>query len=83
MIKIIERAHGLASKDGSEMSALVFGYFMPYMMTPDIHLDIDVTSKFFQNLMLYVKMSDPIFGKLKKRFRDVIPSRHNGYIAKQ
>ena len=35
-------------------------------MTPDIHLDIDVTSKFFQNPMLYVKMSDPIFGQLNK-----------------
>ena len=81
--KIIERTHGLATQDGSEMSALVFGYFVPYMMTPDIHLDINVTSKFFQHPLLYVKMSDPIFGKLKKRFRDVIPSRHNGYIARE
>jgi hypothetical protein len=72
-----------ATEDGSEMVALVFGYFTPYMMTPDIHLDIDVTSKFFQNPMLYVKMSDPIFGQLKKQFSDVIPSRHNGYIARE
>ena len=83
MNKIIERAHGLASNDGCEMAALVFGYFMPYMMTPDIHLDIDVTSRFFQNSKLYVRMSDPIFGQLKKQFSDVIPSRHNGYIARE
>ena len=83
MNRIVERAHGLASADGSEMAALVFGYFVPYMMTPDIHLDIDVTSRFFQNSKLYVKMSDPIFGKLKKQFSDVMPSRHNGYIARK
>jgi hypothetical protein len=83
MNKIMERAHGIGSNDGCEMSALVFGYFRPYMMTPDIHLDINVTSRFFQHPTLYVKMSDPIFGKLKKQFSDVIPSRHNGYIARE
>jgi len=83
MVKIIGRAHGLAVEDGCEMSALVFGYFLPYMMTPDIHLDINVTSRFFQTPLLYVRMSDPTFGQLKKQFSDVIPSRHNGYIARE
>jgi hypothetical protein len=83
MNKIMERAHGLGTNDGCEMAALVFGYFVPYMMTPDIHLDINVTSRFFQHPTLYVKMSDPIFGQLKKQFSDVMPSRHNGFIARE
>jgi len=65
------------------MVSLIFWYFVPYIMSPDIHPDINVTSRFFQNSKLYVKMSDPIFGQLNKQFSDFIPSIHNGYIARE
>jgi len=77
---IITRANHLATKDGDEASALVFGHFLPCLMTPDIHLDIFAGGNIFQHPELYVKMSSPIMGELKKEFRDVIPSRHTGTI---
>jgi hypothetical protein len=77
---IISRAHHLATKDGDEASALMFGHFLPCLMTPDIHLDIFVGGNIFQHPELYVKMSNPVLGELKKEFRDVIPSRHTGTI---
>jgi len=77
---IISRAHHLATKDGDEASALMFGYFLPCLMTPDVHLDIFVGGNIFQHPELYVKMSNPVLGELKKEFRDVIPSRHTGTI---
>ena len=77
---IISRANYLATKDGDEASALMFGYFFPCLMTPDVHLDIFVGGNIFQHSELYVKMSSPIMGELKKEFRDVIPSRHTGTI---
>jgi hypothetical protein len=77
---IIARANYLATKDGDEASALVFGHFLPCLMTPDIHLDIFAGGNIFQHPELYVKMSSPIMGELKKEFRDVIPSRHTGTI---
>ena len=77
---MIARANYLATKDGDEASALMFAHFMPCMMTPDIHLDIFVGGNIFQHSELYVKMSNPILGELKKEFRDVIPSRHTGTI---
>ncbi len=77
---IIARANYLATKDGDEASALVFGHFFPCLMTPDIHLDIFVGGNIFQHPELYVKMSNPVLGELKKEFRDVIPSRHTGTI---
>jgi hypothetical protein len=77
---IIARANYLATKDGDEASALMFGHFLPCLMTPDIHLDIFVGGNIFQHPELYVKMSSPIMGELKKEFRDVIPSRHTGTI---
>jgi hypothetical protein len=52
------------------------------MMTPDVHLDILVEGRIFQNPELYVKMSDRIFGPLKKEQQDVIPSRHTGTIER-
>jgi hypothetical protein len=77
---IIFRAKHLATYDGDEASALVFGHFFPCLMTPDVHLDIFVGGNIFQHPELYVKMSNPVLGKLKKEFRDVIPSRHTGTI---
>lgn len=77
---MIARANYLATKDGDEASALMFAHFMPCLMTPDIHLDIFVGGNIFQHPELYVKMSSPIMGELKKEFRDVIPSRHTGTI---
>jgi hypothetical protein len=77
---IIFRAKHLATYDGDEASALVFGHFFPCLMTPDVHLDIFVGGNIFQHPELYVKMSNPVLGKLKKEFRNVIPSRHTGTI---
>jgi hypothetical protein len=77
---MVARANYLATHDGDEASALTFGHFMPCLMTPDVHLDIFVGGNIFQHPELYVKMSDPVFGELKKEFRDVIPSRHTGIV---
>ena len=77
---IIQRTRYLAHNDGDETSALMFGFLMPAMMTPDVHLDICVEAHVFQHPVLYVKMSDPVFGPIKKQFRDMIPSRHTGTI---
>ena len=77
---IISRAKHLATYDGDEASALVFGHFFPCLMTPDVHLDIFVGGNIFQHPELYVKMSSPVLGELKKEFRDAIPSRHTGTI---
>jgi hypothetical protein len=77
---IISRAHHLATKDGDEASALMFGHLLPCLMTPDVHLDIFVGGNIFQHSELYVKMSNPVLGELKKEFQDVIPSRHTGTI---
>ena len=77
---IIKRTKYLANHDGDEASALMFGFLMPAMMTPDIHPDICVGGHVFQHPDLYVKMSDPVFGPIKKQFRDMIPSRHTGTI---
>lgn len=80
MNAIIQRTKFLAHNDGDEASALMFGFLMPSMMTPDIHLDILAESHVFQHPDLYVKMSDPVFGPMKKQLRDMIPSRHTGTI---
>jgi hypothetical protein len=80
MNTIINKTKSLAYNDGDETSALMFGFLMPVMMTPDIHLDILAESHLFQHPDLYVKMSDPSFGPIKKQFRDMIPSRHTGTI---
>ena len=77
---IIHRTRFLAYNDGDETSALMFGFLMPSMMTPDVHLDIFVEGRIFQHPDLYVKMSDPVFGSIKKQLKDVIPSRHTGTI---
>ena len=77
---IIARTKHLATHDGDEASALMFGHFFPCLMTPDIHLDIFAGGNIFQHPELYVKMSSPVMGELKKEFRDVIPSRHTGTI---
>ena len=77
---IVTRAKYLATKDGDEASALIFGHFLPCMMTHDVHLDIFVEGNIFQHPELYVKMSDRVFGQLKKEQQDVIPSRHTGTI---
>jgi hypothetical protein len=77
---IIKRTKYLAHHDGDEASVLMFGFFMPALMTPDIHLDICVGGHVFQHPDLYVKMSDPAFGPIKKKLRDMIPSRHTGTI---
>lgn len=77
---IIQRTRFLAYNDGDETSALMFGFLMPSMMTPDIHPDIHVQGNVFQHPVLYVKMSDPVFGPIKKQLRDMIPSRHTGTI---
>ena len=80
---IIQRTKYLAYNDGDETSALMFGFLMPAMMTPDVHLDILVETHVFQHPVLYVKMSDPVFGTIKKQLRDMIPSRHTGTIDRE
>jgi hypothetical protein len=82
MKTMVSRAKHIATKDGDEASALIFGHFLPCMMTPDVHLDIYVQGSVFQHPELYVKMSDRVFGQLKKEQRDVIPSRHTGTIER-
>ena len=77
---IINRTKHLACFEGDEASALIFGFMVPALMTPDIHLDICVEGHVFQHPDLYVKMSDPVFGPIKKKLRDMIPSRHTGVI---
>jgi hypothetical protein len=77
---MIQRTKFLAYHDGDETSALMFGFLMPTMMTPDVHLDLYVEGHIFQDCNLYVKMSDPVFGPIKKQFRDMIPSRYTGTI---
>jgi hypothetical protein len=77
---IIQRTKYLAYHDGDETSALMFGFLLPAMMTPDVHVDLYVQGHIFQDSRLYVKMSDPIFGPMKKQLRDVIPARHTGTI---
>lgn len=77
---IIMRFHHLSSVNGDEASALMLGQFIPCLMTPEIHLDINVCARGFQDSHFYVKMSSRAFGKLKKRFKHVIPTRHNGVI---
>ena len=81
---IISRAKYLSTTDGngSEAAALVFAHFMPCLMTPKVHLDICVTSNLFQEDRLYIRYSNPVFGELKEKFRDVIPARHNGIILR-
>lgn len=81
---IISRAKYLSTTDGngSEAAALVFAHFMPCLMTPNVHLDICVTSNLFQDYRLYIRRSNPILGKLKEEYRDVIPPRHNGIILR-
>ena len=77
---IIMRFHHLSSVNGDEASALMLGQFIPCLMTPEIHLDINVCARGFQDSHFYVKMSSRAFGKLKKQFKHVIPARHNGVI---
>ena len=77
---IVNRTKFLAYYEGDEASALMFGFLVPSMMTPDVHLDIYVQGHVFQDPDLYVKMSDPVFGPIKKQLRDMIPSRHTGTI---
>ena len=76
------RLHNLATVSGDEISALMFGHLFPCLMTPQVHIDIKVTALNFQLDTLYIKMSNKTFGKLKKRFKHVIPFRHNGFIAR-
>ena len=82
---IISRAKYLSTTDGngSEAAALVFGHFMPCLMTPKVHLDICVTSNLFQNDRFYIRYSNPVLGELKEKFRDVIPARHDGNISRK
>jgi hypothetical protein len=77
---IIMRFHHLSSVNGDEASALVLGQFIPCLMTPEIHLDVNVCTRGFQDSHFYINMSSRPFGKLKKRFKHVIPARHNGVI---
>jgi hypothetical protein len=77
---MIERTKFLACYEGDEASALMFGFLVPSMMTPDVHLDIFVKGEAFQEPDFYVKMSDPVLGSVKKQLRDMIPSRHTGTI---
>jgi hypothetical protein len=77
---IIQRTKFLAYHDGDETSALMFGFLMPAMMTPDVHVDLYVEGHIFQDSRLYVKMSDPIFGTIKKQLKNVMPSRDTGTI---
>jgi hypothetical protein len=78
--KIITRTKHIACYNGDEASALMFGFMMPALMAPEIHLDIYVQGHIFQHPDLYVKMSDPVFGPIKKQLMDMIPSRHTGII---
>lgn len=79
---MLMRFHHLSTVSGDETSTLMMAKFFPCLMTSEIHLDIAVTSRSFQMDTLYVKMSDRKFGKLKKKFKHVIPLRHNGTIAR-
>jgi hypothetical protein len=79
---MLMRLHHLSTVSGDEVSALMMGNFMPFLMTPELHLNIAVTERGFQMDALYVKMSNRLFGKLKKQFKHVIPFRHNGFIAR-
>ena len=81
--QMILRTKHLAYEDGDEASALMFGFLLPSLMTPDVHLDILVPGRVFQHPDLYVKMSDPVFGSIKKQLRDMIPSRHTGTIDRK
>jgi hypothetical protein len=80
---VIMRFHHLSSVCGDETSALMLGQFIPCLMTPEIHLDINVCARGFQDSNFYVKMSSRLFGKLKKRFKHLIPARHNGVIDRR
>ena len=80
---MILRTKQLAYDDGDEASALMFGFLMPSLMTPEVHLDILVSGRVFQHPDLYVKMSDPVLGSIKKQLRDMIPSRHTGTIDRK
>jgi hypothetical protein len=80
---IIERCKAISAEAGDETSALMLGYLLPCMMTPDVHVDIHVAGRCFHNDGLYVKMSDRNFGGLKLRLRDIIPSRHTGTIDRK
>jgi hypothetical protein len=80
---IILRTKNLAYEDGDEASALMFGFLLPSLMTPDVHLDILVSGRVFQHPDLYVKMSDPVLGSIKKQRKDMIPSRHTGTIDRK
>jgi hypothetical protein len=77
---VLMRLHHLSSVNGDEASALMLGQFIPCLMTPEIHLDINVCARGFQESHFYIKMSSRVFGKLKKRFKHLIPARHNGVI---
>ena len=77
---MLMRFHHLSSVSGDEASALMLGQFIPCLMTPEIHLDINVCTRGFQDDEFYVKMSSRAFGKLKKRFKHLIPARHTGVI---
>jgi hypothetical protein len=79
---ILMRLHHLSTVSGDEVSALMMGNFMPFLMTPELHLDIAVTERGFQMDTLYLQMSNETFGKLKNQFKHVIPFRHNGFIAR-
>jgi hypothetical protein len=79
---MLMRLHHLSTVSGDEVSALMMGHFMPFLMTPEVHIDIAVTERGFQMDTLYVKMSNRTFGKLKKQFKSVIPFRHNGFISR-
>jgi hypothetical protein len=80
---VLMRFHHLSSNSGDEASALMLGQFIPCLMTPEIHLDINVCARGFQDSNFYIKMSSRAFGKLKKRFKHVIPARHNGVIDRK
>jgi hypothetical protein len=80
---VLMRFHHLSSVNGDEASALMLGQFIPCLMTPEIHLDINVCARGFQDSNFYVKMSSRPFGKLKKRFKHLIPARHNGVIDRR
>lgn len=77
---IIMRFHHLSSISGDEASALMLGQFIPCLMTPEIHLDINVCTRGFQDTHFYINMSSQMFGKLKAQFKSIIPARHNGLI---
>jgi hypothetical protein len=80
---VLTRFHHLSSVSGDEASALMLGQFIPCLMTPEIHLDINVCARGFQDSQFYVKMSSRVFGKLKKRFKHLIPARHSGAIDRR